>query len=68
MKKDNIKNPQTGKKIPSTKGRPRVGIACIQGNECRYQLQCQGIYTEELLRDDGSCKEFHPKHLPDYGD
>jgi hypothetical protein len=59
------KNPQTGVVTPATKGRMRVGSACFQQNECRHIIQCQSIYTQELLRDDGSCKEFHPKKIPE---
>lgn len=59
-----IRNPQTGEIIPSTSGRPRVGVACFQGIECSYTRQCQGVYTQELLRDDGSCSEYHPKKIP----
>lgn len=59
-------NPQTGETTtPKAKGRNRVGGHCFQCPDCKNALQCQNVYCEELWRNDGTCKEFHPKHIPE---
>ena len=46
---------------PSHPGRKRVGYDCEHGRECAEQVNCADVYTEEILREDGSCPHFKAK-------
>ncbi|MBF0446409.1 MAG: hypothetical protein HQL68_12555 [Magnetococcales bacterium] len=39
-------------------GRPKVGVACRDGAKCENLAQCQSIYTQDFLNNDGSCPHF----------
>ncbi|MBF0195182.1 MAG: hypothetical protein HQL71_11540 [Magnetococcales bacterium] len=39
-------------------GRPKVGVACRDGDKCENLTQCQSIYTQDFLHADGSCPHF----------